>query len=258
MNSNNSTAPDACKSGNNSPIAGWYGKIPCLGDFVSRRLPSGFINTWDSWHQHAMAASRAHLGGRWLDLYLNGPIWRFVLMPGACDASTGIWAGVLMPSVDNVGRYFPLTIALPIDSRPGMMLTVFSTQSWYAALERIALATLNINALPDDLDRNLANNPFPALEPPPQRRDAQELAAWWRASDNGLPKTLVLPTENSLPDLFDAAAEDILTASAAGKSFWWVVPSEGGPGLLHCFEGLPPENHFAVMLEAHLPLKGGG
>src|SRR5687768_9484040 len=258
MNSHNSTAADARKNRNDSPPAGRHGTIPCLGDFIWRRLPSGLIRAWDSWLQHAMAASRAHWRGRWLDLYRNRPIGRFVLMPGACDASTGIWGGRLMPSVDSVGRYFPLTIALPVGSRPGMMLTVFSAQSWYAALERIALATLNINALPDDLDRNLADNPFPALEPPPQRRDAQELAAWWRAGATDLPKTLVLATENSLADLFDAAAEDILTASAAGKSFWWVVPSEGGPGLLHCFAGLPPENHFAVMLEAHLPAKDGG
>ena len=255
MNSNSSTAPAASKGGNCPTIAGWYGKIPCLGDFISRRLPADFINDWDSWLQHGMAASRVELGEQWLDLYLTGPIWRFILMPGVCGTAPGIWAGVLMPSVDNVGRYFPLTIALQVDSRPGMMLTVFSAQSWYATLERIALATLNINALPDDLDRNLADNPFSALEPSPPRRNAQELAVWWRDASNRLPETFVLPTENSLADLFDAAAEDLLTASARGKSFWWTVGLEAGPTQLRCFAGLPPENYFASMLETHLPDK---
>lgn len=256
MNSNNSTVPDVSDGGDGPPIAGWYGKIPCLGDFISRRLPADFINGWDLWLQHAMAASRAQLGERWLDLYLTGPIWRFILMPGVCGMNPGILAGVLMPSVDNVGRYFPLTIALRIDSRPGMMLTVFSAQSWYAALETVALATLNIKELPEDLDRKLAGHPFPVVEPGGQRTGAQELAAWWQA-DGNIPKGLVLPTENSLADLFDATAEDILTATALGKSFWWTVLSEAGPTQLRCFTGLPPDNYFASMLQVNSPGENG-
>jgi type VI secretion system protein ImpM len=30
------------------PAAGCYGKLPCLGDFVSRRLPRAFIQPWDA------------------------------------------------------------------------------------------------------------------------------------------------------------------------------------------------------------------
>ena len=246
MNSITSTAPDAYNP--NGSVTGWYGKIPSLGDFISRRLPAGFISSWDSWLQHCMASSRAQLGERWLDLYLTGPIWRFSLMPGVCGKETDIWTGVLMPSVDKVGRYFPLTIALRIESRPGIMLSIFSAQCWYDALERIALATLNINALPDDLDRNLAENPFPSLESTGQRRDAQALAAWWQAGGNN-PMVLTLPTDNALADLFDATAESFLTAAGAGKSFWWAVPPEAGLTQLHCFTGLPPENHYSAMLQ---------
>src|SRR5512139_3843786 len=93
-------------------MPGWYGKIPNLGDFASRRLPSRFIVAWDDWLQRALASSRAQLGGQWLDLYLTSPVWRFLLMPGVCGSAA--WAGVLMPSVDRVGRYFPLTIALEL------------------------------------------------------------------------------------------------------------------------------------------------
>ncbi|SCX78068.1 type VI secretion system-associated protein TagF [Nitrosospira sp. Nsp13] len=250
MNSNNSSVRNDCSDPDGSLIAGWYGKIPYLGDFISRRLPTRFIDTWDSWLQHAMAASRAELGEHWLDAYLTGPIWRFTLMPGICGDTTSMWAGVLMPSVDKVGRYFPLTIALRIDPRPGSMLTVFSAQAWYAALERVALATLNINALPDDLDRNLSENPFPLLEPGGQRGNAQELAVWWTGEHT--PKALTLPTENALADLFDTTAEDLLTSTSAGKSFWWAVSTEVGTTQLHCFSGLPPEDYFATMLENNI------
>lgn len=250
MNSNNSSVRNDCSGPDGSLIAGWYGKIPYLGDFISRRLPTHFIDTWDSWLQHAMATSRAELGERWLDAYLTGPIWRFTLMPGICGDTTSMWAGVLMPSVDKVGRYFPLTIALRIDPRPGSMLTVFSAQAWYAALERVALATLNINALPDDLDRNLSENPFPLLKPGSQRGNAQELAVWWTGEHT--PKALTLPTENALADLFDTTAEDLLTSTSVGKSFWWAVSAERGTTQLHCFSGLPPEDYFATMFENNI------
>ena len=55
------------------PVAGWYGKIPSLGDFASRRLPTEFIKPWDAWLQGSMAASRQILADRWLDLYLDQP-----------------------------------------------------------------------------------------------------------------------------------------------------------------------------------------
>src|SRR5438105_12091900 len=96
----------------NSLIPGWYGKIPSLGDFASRRLPQPFISAWDAWLQHAMAASRADLGQRWLDVYLLSPIWRFALFPDVVGQMG--WAGLLMPSVDKVGRHFPLTLAAPL------------------------------------------------------------------------------------------------------------------------------------------------
>jgi type VI secretion system protein ImpM len=245
MSSGNSIVPRVYSCPQDVP--GWYGKIPSLGDFISRRLPASFVNTWDSWLQGSLNASRAQLGERWLDRYLTGPIWRFAVMPDALSATSGIWAGVLMPSVDKVGRYFPLTIALNIDFRPGMMFTVLSAQAWYGALERTALATLNIDALPDDLDRNLAENPFPLLDTDCLRLDAQELGAWWERKD-GPPKVISLSTENSLTDLFEVTAESVLTLGGLGKSFWWALSGEGGPAELHCFRGLPPENYFATML----------
>ena len=93
-------------------IAGWYGKLPCLGDFASRRLDAEFITPWDAWLQRCIATSRQQLGEQWLDIYLTSPMWRFILAPGICGERA--CAGVLLPSVDKVGRYFPLTFALPL------------------------------------------------------------------------------------------------------------------------------------------------
>ena len=69
---------------------GWFGKIPNLGDFVSRRLPWEFTSAWDDWLQQGMQASREALGARWLALYLSAPIWRFQVAPGVCGWTTSI------------------------------------------------------------------------------------------------------------------------------------------------------------------------
>jgi type VI secretion system protein ImpM len=75
--------------------AGWYGKLPTLGDFASRRLPVDFIEPWDDWLANGLAAWRAASPEGWLHEYLAAPSWRFVLMPGALPGRWGraAWVG---------------------------------------------------------------------------------------------------------------------------------------------------------------------
>ena len=72
----------------NSAAPGWFGKLPHLGDFASRRLPPSFVRPWDRWLQRGLASARSELGERWLDLYLVAPILRFWLAPMAEKGAT--------------------------------------------------------------------------------------------------------------------------------------------------------------------------
>ncbi|MBK1693132.1 type VI secretion-associated protein [Chromatium weissei] len=119
---------------------GFYGKLPEIGDFVQRRLPSSFVQPWDQWLRASLASSRAQLGERWLEIYLVSPLWRFVLTPNV--AGQLAWAGVLMPSVDRVGRYFPLTIACQIDSTTDCFNCFCGADDWFARAETVALLGL--------------------------------------------------------------------------------------------------------------------
>ena len=200
---------------------------------ASRGLPHEFVHAWDSWLQHSIATSRAHLGEQWLELYLTSPIWRFALMPGACGASG--WAGVMMPSVDKVGRYFPLTIAAQLDSHPHTMAMAFSAQEWYEALEQIALSMLALDASPAKLEQGLAGTPLLAAGSSGdlvQLSGAQELAAWWQ-------------TGSSAPKIFAVAQTEYHAACSTpphgvrghrnGKRCGgrpWMSPEAGQ---LHCF-----------------------
>ena len=50
-------------------------------------------------------------------------------------------AGVLMPSVDGVGRYFPLTLACVLDDAPAPLL-LRTERAWFERAEALALAAL--------------------------------------------------------------------------------------------------------------------
>ena len=94
-------------------LAGWtrgfYGKLPSHGDFVGAGLPRAFVRAWDGWAARALPASRERLGPAWEAAWLEAPVWRFALPEGACGNRRAF--GVWMPSVDRVGRYFPLVLA---------------------------------------------------------------------------------------------------------------------------------------------------
>jgi len=84
------------------------GKLPSDEALLHRRVPEGFISVWDAWLRECLAVSRQSLGERWLDIYLTSPFWRFACAPGACGPDP--IAGLLAPSVDRIGGYFPLTL----------------------------------------------------------------------------------------------------------------------------------------------------
>jgi type VI secretion system protein ImpM len=110
---------------------GFFGKIPALGDFVTRSLPRDQVGLVDEWMQQGLHTLRG-ISEQWLDSYLVAPVWQFVL-------PAGIWSpaplcGALMPSVDRVGRYFPLIAFAPIGEDPLMEATVL-----WRRMSRLAL-----------------------------------------------------------------------------------------------------------------------
>jgi type VI secretion system protein ImpM len=226
-------------------VPGWYGKMPCLGDFASRRLGTEFIERWDAWLQGSLAASREALGESWLELFLNSPMWRFVLTPGICGENA--WAGLLVPSVDKVGRYFPLTFALELAGKDATISAVFAAQAWFRALEQVGLAALDALFSPEQLEAALQENPFTVDTRAPDSSSGEALLAWARGGERS-PYSLQVADPASLTAVVDASARALLSAALAGRSFWWSVAAEEGATELHCARGLPPESYFEVLL----------
>lgn len=66
------------------------------------------------------------------------------------------WAGVLMPSVDRVGRYYPLTLATPLAAVPDRPEAQAELWTWMQRLEDVAIDALEGDWSIDALDAGLA------------------------------------------------------------------------------------------------------
>ena len=222
---------------------GLYGKLPARGDFVSRRLDAGFIEAWDGWLQRAVSASREALGERWLESFLSAPVWRF-LVPAGMYSKTG-WVGLMVPSVDRVGRYFPLTVAAPVlEDSIDVPATLAKALGWLDSVEVLALEALAPELDFEALDRRLA-----ALAPP------ADLAVALPVSDDTVPlggiKALFQAWQ--FPTEAEASMREALQRGSLGPrasaAIWLTRGGETFAPCLAACGALIPGGHFCALLD---------
>ncbi len=159
-------------------IAGFYGKLPARGDFVRGALPRDFTDRWDAWLAPAIAGSRTRMGEDWLPAFLEAPVWRFILSAGLCGERAAL--GVMLPSVDRAGRYFPLTFAALFDAGT----TPASDVTWLDRCEAAGRAALEDDAGPDQLGAMLG---IPAAQGETETGTMQSI--WWTDGAPRVPAT---------------------------------------------------------------------
>lgn len=141
---------------------GFFGKVPQRGDFVVRNLPRDFVDVWDRWLHDELGTLQAAKGEAWVEPYLHAPSWRFALAPGVAGALGAL--GVVTPSVDHVGRYYPLTIAACIaDLSPVVAMLV--GDAWCGVAEELSHLALDpatsFEMLSEGVDALIAPPAFP-------------------------------------------------------------------------------------------------
>lgn len=222
---------------------GFFGKLPVLGDFVSRRLPRDFIDPWDKWLQASIRLSQEVLGDDWLSLFLVSPIWRFALSPGICGASA--WVGIIIPSVDRVGRYYPLTLAVSIDVES--MTTVFlSDSSWFSEVEDIALTVFTEQFNLDEFERSLLN-----INTPSQSclRNSHMINSADIHSSTKAAFRFDLSCVSQTDRVFPMLSQGLLARSMGEYSFWATEGFRDGRSLFLCCASLPPIDTYADFLK---------
>lgn len=219
---------------------GWYGKLPASGDFVTRRLPAAFIERWDAWLNTMLTGSRERFGAGWRDAFLSAPAWRFVLAPGVIGVQG--WAGLVVPSVDSVGRYFPLTVAAQLPARGiDPVATLVRAHRWYEEIEPVVGIALTPEAEIGTFDAQLANRRFP-----------EEFLATIEETDETIPprsrgqRALWIPLGPEFQG--EAGFRGLAGPLVAPISAWIAEASEiFGRSLMLC-EKLPGVDQFCAML----------
>lgn len=218
---------------------GLYGKLPAYGDFISRNLSSAFITPWDEWLQHFISGSQEQIGEDWLNIYLTSPIWRFTLSPGVID--NNMWAGLMMPSVDRVGRYFPISIVKPFASNITPVNFMFHQSEWFNAVEALCLTALDESIDVDELVAAVDNIETPVFENYQPTFNLGEMGPMLF----GLPSAEAGPSIELMPYMLNAA----LTSGLSSFSLWQTAGSELISPLLFSCQGLPPISGVASMLD---------
>lgn len=229
---------------------GFYGKLPSHGDFLRRRVPDAFVAVWDGWLRECFAASREALGTRWLDVYLTSPAWRFAAAAGVFGEQPVL--GVMVPSVDRVGRYFHLAVVAALPAGVEVVRAARVAEPFFAAAERLLVETLastqvDFGAFDRDV-LNLATRldacDLPggaALDP----AAAQVLADFAGEACWQMPLDDVSRLAQVFEQIFARRAADLYAPIVV----WWTSGSADVEPSCLIGRGLPPVDRFAALLD---------
>ncbi len=111
-----------------------FGKLPVAADFV-RKGDLILVALLESWFAPVWEDIQLSASSSWNEHYRIAPLWWFALPHGGESI-----VGILSPSLDAVGRFFPLIVARKL---PGDHTLAFRDASqWLSAVELAVLAAL--------------------------------------------------------------------------------------------------------------------
>jgi type VI secretion system protein ImpM len=206
---------------------------------LSRNLQRDFIDSWDTWLGSAMAASKEHLGDSWLNHYLTSPLWRFALAPGLCGRYNCF--GIMMPSVDRVGRYFPLTLVQPYEPEVDLITATTAIGDWYTAIEDLALSALDDHLSVDDFTASLSEISLPDLT----AHHKTELPE--PVMQQGLYRSNLTDIDH-ITQAVNQFNRTQLKLLFPGTTIWSTAGAETIPPMLLINDGLPKADKFSALL----------
>jgi type VI secretion system protein ImpM len=190
---------------------GLYGKLAARRDFVTLHASRSFLDAWEPWIERGLATSRADLGSAWTGTFLTAPIWRFWLGKDICGTSVG---GAMMPSVDGVGRHYPLAVMVQAGDGDAIISPDIDSQDgWFESAEALLLATLETDATFEGVAEALDRLRPPAAASPERLAHARQREGLY-----------------------------------AAVSFWWTAGGGTSTATGFCRRGMPDASLFAPML----------
>lgn len=140
------------------PCASWWGKLPSQGDFVGRRLPHVLARRWDEWLRNGMDQLRMEGGADWAQRFVQSPPWFFMCPQSVMGVAM---VGVLGPSVDRIGRLFPLAIMATCDAPDPIPADSGQLERFLTGARNVLFDARSHPLLPHQIDERLGMLPWP-------------------------------------------------------------------------------------------------
>jgi type VI secretion system protein ImpM len=216
-----------------------YGKLPTKRDFIALGAPRDFLNAWEPWLQSGVSASQATLGEQWQQAFLRAPIWRFWL---GADLFGVTAIGALMPSLDKVGRYFPLTLLACADQGATIAPPEIDAQDhWFKCAEDFLISTLDHEKTFDATVQSLNELATPLQAALPANSAPDVFVE--RNATVGIQRD-----EKPFTDLFGSLRQADHDKIYSAVTCWWTVGGEGFAPMAFCVKRMPDPFLFAAML----------
>ncbi len=195
---------------------GLFGKVPSKRDFVAVAAPRAFLRVFEPWLETGLKQGRA-CGDDWTQAFHTAPIWRFWLGPALCGEA---FTGAFMPSVDALGRMFPLTVVGSSCDGPLAPPEIDSRSRWFTQVEDLLLDALDPNASFETLVARLGglSDDAPTAEP------------------------------DALAKRFAAIRAQQANCPLETATFWWTIGGGDCPQCAMAQKGMPSPELFADML----------
>ena len=218
-----------------------FGKLAAKRDFIAVSAPREFLGAWEPWMQACVSASRDNLGDKWHEAYLTAPIWRFWLGEEICGSTV---AGVVMSSLDGLGRYYPLTLFVYSDQGTTIAPPDLNAhEEWFSVAEDFLLSTLDREVPFETITESLSN-----LAPPVHHSTAvsEDPNLTNLISGSGMLGGVL--EGRSFLELFASLRDANFNSIYAAASFWWTIGGgEFAPFGFSC-KRMPDPFIFTAML----------
>ena len=160
------------------------------------------------------------------------------VLTGSRSAAPG-WIGVLMPSVDQSGRYFPLTLVQPLPRMPVDSAQIGRLLDWLQRLDDLAVTALEQDWTLDQMEARLQDlGALPDFEP--------------GQLDPHLTQPTAPQTEGLHADLAAVLRADKVAPARQlrhAQALWWFA-DEHGEEHLRVTTGLPRADDFSALLSS--------
>jgi type VI secretion system protein ImpM len=210
--------------------AGFYGKHPEFGDFITNGLSQSLSGYLERWLNQMLPDLRDGVSDAWEAHYDSAPVMRIWIGPALTPEGRG-FCGMMAAARDKVGRRFPLLAGVegaeiaPPPTEPD--------QQFYDAIDGF----LNGYSRGDDDARAMAARFGDALLPGLSEADPLPATDFWASRPDGDVNRL----------WSDVALADTARALATRTYLW---RSDQGSSALYVTNGLPGAAAFAWMMGA--------